>query len=90
MKPSSKDKINEGIHVKRKAIDRIIRDMKEGFKEIGNELKKELNEATIELNWHREDITDVLGFEDSVKGFDMEFMTDDTIDFLDVYADFLG
>lgn len=33
---------------------------------------------------------EILGFEDRVKGFDLEFMTEDSIDFLDIYAEFLG
>ena len=32
----------------------------------------------------------MLGFEDNVRGFDMELVTDDNIDFLDIYAEFLG
>jgi hypothetical protein len=44
----------------------------------------------VDLSWHREELTDIIGFEDSVKGFDMEFMVDDSIDFLDIYSDFLG
>ena len=64
--------------------------MKEGFATIGKELKKELNEVTVELSWHREELTDIIGFEDNVRGFDLEFMTDDSIDFLDLYSQFLG
>lgn len=60
--------------------------MKESLNGIGKQLKREYNEATVELNWHREELTDILGFEDSVKGFDLEFMTDDSIDFLDIYS----
>ena len=64
--------------------------MKEGFATIGKELKKELNEVTVELSWHREELNDIIGFEDNVRGFDLEFMTDDSIDFLDLYSQFLG
>ena len=39
---------------------------------------------------NKEDLADILGFDDQVKGFDLEFMTDDSIDFLDIYAEFLG
>ena len=31
-----------------------------------------------------------MGFEDQVKGFDIDMVTDDNIDFLDIYAEFLG
>ncbi len=40
----------------------------------------------MELAAHREELQEILGFEDQVKGFDLEFMTDESIDFLDVYA----
>jgi hypothetical protein len=53
-------------------------------------MKRENSIVNVELSWHREELTDILGFEDSVKGFDLEFMTDNTIDFLDIYANFLG
>lgn len=71
---------------KREEIDKLLLVMKESLNGIGKQLKREFNEATVELNWHREELTDILGFEDSVKGFDLEFMTDDSIDFLDIYS----
>jgi hypothetical protein len=38
------------------------------------------------MSMHKEELADILGFEDCVKGFDLEFMTDDSIDFLDIYS----
>lgn len=64
--------------------------MKEGFIEVGKELKREMTEVNIELGFQREELAEILGFEDQVKGFDLEFMTDESIDFLDIYAQFLG
>ena len=42
------------------------------------------------MNYHKAELAEVLGFEDNVRGFDLEFMIDENIDFLDVYSDFLG
>ena len=36
------------------------------------------------------ELQEVMGFEDQVKGFDIDMVTDDNIDFLDIYAEFLG
>lgn len=38
----------------------------------------------------RHALQEVLGFEDAVKGFDLELVTEDNIDALDIYAEFLG
>ena len=43
-----------------------------------------------DLNESRDFLGDILGFEDQVRGFDMEAATDDNLDFLDIYAEFLG
>ena len=43
-----------------------------------------------DLSESREVLSDILGFEDQVRGFDMETATDDNLDFLDIYAEFLG
>jgi len=43
-----------------------------------------------EINQHRISLNEVIGFSDQVRGFDIEFMVDDQIDFLDIYAKFLG
>ena len=60
--------------------------MRDGFLEIGKELKREYTEVTADLALQRETLSEIMGFEDQVKGFDLEFMTDESIDFLDVYA----
>jgi hypothetical protein len=44
----------------------------------------------MDLNDSRSSLQELLGFEDSVKGFDLEMVTDDNLDFLDMYAEFLG
>jgi len=43
-----------------------------------------------EINQHKVNLTEVIGFSDKVKGFDIDFMVDDQIDFFDIYAKFLG
>ena len=90
MKGAKSQQIRDNISKKKDEIDKLIQQMKESFAEIGRELKSELAESNLELNFHREELSEILGFEDNVKGFDLEFMTDDTIDFLDIYSQFLG
>eukprot|EP00347_Sterkiella_histriomuscorum_P002541 403367752 len=90
MKPKNAPQIKLEIEKKRQEIDKLIEQMKSGFEQIGKELKKEMGEVNIEMGYHRQELADILGFEDQVKGFDLEFMTDESIDFLDIYAQFLG
>ena len=44
---------------------------------------------TSDINLHKSKLSEVLGFGDEVKGFDT-FVADDSIDHLEIYADFLG
>ena len=64
--------------------------LREGMDFVGRELQKEYTECVRELNEHKIELQDCLSFTDSVKGFDLEFMVDENIDFLDIYAPFLG
>ena len=44
-----------------------------------------------ELNVHKNELQEVLGYADQVKGFDeSQSMFDDSIDCIDIYAEFLG
>ncbi|CDW87601.1 UNKNOWN [Stylonychia lemnae] len=90
MKPKAAAQIKQDIERKQQEIDKLIEQMKEGFIEIGKQLKSEMSQVNIELGFHRQELAEILGFEDQVKGFDLEFMTDESIDFLDIYAQFLG
>ena len=40
----------------------------------------------MEISESKETIQDIVGFDDFVRGFDGELVTDDNIDFLDIYA----
>lgn len=53
MKPKSTAQIKEDIKRKKIEIEKLVDQMKEGFNEIGRELKKELGEANMEFNYHR-------------------------------------
>jgi hypothetical protein len=53
-------------------------------------LKQEAAEHRYDLNESRDQLSDFLGFEDQVRGFDLENTTDENLDFLDIYAEFLG
>ena len=53
-------------------------------------LKDELLGLRMELSECRDSIQDIVGFDDFVRGFDGELVTDENIDFLDIYAQFLG
>jgi len=68
----------------------LIANLKTMFTEVSHELKHEAGDLRYELSDTKDFLSDILGFEDQVKGFDMDLMTDDNLDFLDIYADFLG
>ena len=57
--------------------------------QIGEHLKEEKRMLTSDINLHKSKLSEVLGFGDEVKGFDT-FVADDSIDHLEIYADFLG
>ena len=65
-------------------------EMKATFSNIGRELKESHSDLRVSLGESKHQLQEVLGFEDAVKGFDHELVTDDNIDFLDIYAQFLG
>ena len=64
--------------------------MKDMFAGVGRELRAETAREREVMADMRGDLQEVMGFEDTVKGFDMDMVTDDNIDFLDIYAEFLG
>lgn len=64
--------------------------MRHSFAEVGKELKSELGAIRMDIGESREQLQELLGFEDNVRGFDIDMVTDDNIDFLDIYAQFLG
>ena len=68
----------------------LLSSVKQSFKKVETSLKEEYSKMVKEINQHKMELNDVIGFSDQVKGFDIEFMVDDKIDFLDIYAKFLG
>jgi len=75
---------------KSKEISELIKEVKRSFEEVDKELKSELGNLRLDMSDSRSSLQELMGFEDSVKGFDLEMVTDDNIDFLDIYAEFLG
>jgi hypothetical protein len=90
LRPSAQAQINAQIDKKRQEIHQLMTEMKATFSNIGRELKESLGELRTDLGVSKQSLQEVLGFEDAVKGFDLELVTDDNIDFLDIYAEFLG
>ena len=86
----NKAQVKEEIARKKGEIDRLLHSMKDSFQEIGRRLQREYREDMAEVNTHKDAIRDILGFEDGVRGFDLEFMTDDSLEALDIYQQFLG
>lgn len=64
MKPKAAAQIKEDIAKKKLEIDKLIDQMKEGFNEIGRELRSELGEINIDLGFHKSELAEILGFED--------------------------
>ena len=60
--------------------------MKLTFEEVARELKSEIGALRLDMSDNRESLQELLGFEDNVRGFDFELVTDDNIDFLDIYS----
>ena len=52
-------------------------------------MKEEKRMLTSDINIHKSKLSDILGFGDEVRGFD-NFIADDSIDHLEIYAEFLG
>ena len=75
---------------KSKEISELIKEVKRSFEEVDKELKSELGNLRLDMSDSRSSLQELMGFEDSVKGFDLEMVTDDNIDFLDIYSEFLG
>ena len=67
----------------------LIRDVKGSVEQIGSHLKDEKKMLVSDINHHKAKLSDILGYGDEVKGFD-NFILDDSIDHLEIYAEFLG
>jgi hypothetical protein len=89
-KPDKKQKLAIEYDVKKIETQQLLDNVQESFINVQNNLKNEYSKLMKEINSHRMELNDVIGFSDQVKGFDIEFMVDDQIDFLDIYSTFLG
>ena len=76
--------------VKKIETQKLLQSVKLGFSQVESELQNEYSQIMKEINIHRMELNDIIGFNDQVKGFDIEFMVDDQISFLDIYSTFLG
>jgi len=74
---------------KRTEVETMISDVKEIIAQIGSHLASEQQMLAHDIQQHKVRLADVLGFGDEVKGFD-QVTVDDSIDYLDIYAEFLG
>ena len=90
MRPGAATAIKANIDKKRAEIEELIAQMKDMFGGVARELRAEAAKQRNEMAEIRGDLQEVMGFEDQVKGFDIDMVTDDNIDFLDIYAEFLG
>lgn len=86
LRPSAAASINAQIEKKRMEIHALFTEMKGTFSNIGRELKDSYSELRSSMGESKMQLQEVLGFEDAVRGFDLELVTDDNIDFLDIYA----
>ena len=80
--PEKKTKLQE--------TQKLIDNIKQTFDKVKTNLDNEYSEVLKEVNKSRIELNDVIGFGDHVNGFDVEFKVDENIDFLDVYAAYLG
>lgn len=64
---------------------RLIEEVRGSFAQVERHLREELGALRMELAEAREGIQEIVGFDDFVRGFDGEAVTDDNIDFLDIY-----
>ncbi|CAI2363332.1 unnamed protein product [Moneuplotes crassus] len=89
-KLSKKENLCAEFDIKKIETQELISSVKSSFQNVEKGLKEEYSNLLKEINQHKIELTDVIGFSDQVKGFDIEFMVDDNIEFLDRYANFLG
>ncbi len=90
MRPGAATQILAGIDRKRKETSKLLEEVKDSFGQVAAHLKDELLGLRMELSESRDSIQDIVGFDDFVRGFDGELVIDENIDFLDIYAQFLG
>jgi hypothetical protein len=89
-KPDKKQKLAEEYDAKKVETEHIMVSIQSSFGKVEEGLKEEYSRLMKEINQHRMELNDVITFSDHVKGFDIEFMVNDQIDFFDIYANFLG
>ena len=63
--------------------------VKELLAQIGVHLSSEQQMLMYDIHQHKLKLADILGYGDEVKGFD-QIDVDESIDHLDIYAEFLG
>lgn len=90
MRPGAAAQIRANIDKKRQETVRLIEEVRGSFAQVERHLREELGALRMELAEAREGIQEIVGFDDFVRGFDGEAVTDDNIDFLDIYQQFLG
>ena len=90
LKPSSITQVKLQIEHKKRELETLISNLKDKFSQVSQELKEEAAGLRYDLSDSKDQLADILGFEDQVRGFDMEMETDDNLDFLDIYSEFLG
>lgn len=89
-KPTKKENLKAEFDVKKIEAEQLLQGVGKTFENVELGLKEEYTKLTKEINQHKIDLTDVIGFSDQVRGFDIEFMVDDNLSFLDRYKTFLG
>ena len=81
--------VKQRFHTKQTEVRGLIRDVKGSIEQIGEHLKDEKKMLVSDINHHKAKLSDILGYGDEVRGFD-SFVADDSIDHLEIYAEFLG
>lgn len=74
---------------KREEVKAMFGDVSDMLDQIGTHLFQEQQMLLYDIHQHKLRLSEVLGFGDEVKGFD-QITVDESIDHLDIYAEFLG
>jgi hypothetical protein len=94
--PKMDAKEDESIYKTKMKVNDLMNELQESLSQMNDQFKVEAAECQDHINYHRQNISNMAGYDDStVRGFDhdFEFNVDDLedgLDQLDVYADFLG
>ena len=75
---------------RKEKVQQIQYELKTALIEINHQLKLLYQEASVSLSSQQQELAYIVGFNDHVKGFDLEFVVEESIDFLDIYEEFLG